>query len=86
MESAKAASPVRLTPTPAQPVYREERGITRYSNRIQGFAYGGAAALVVIIGLRSVYGRAIPSWIVISGLLLEACLLMMIAAVYYFTP
>jgi hypothetical protein len=86
MEQQKASAPARLQTLPRVASQSEERGITKYSNRIQGFAYGGAAALVVIIGLRSVYGRAIPSWIVISGLLLEATLLMMIAAVYYFTP
>ena len=85
MEQQKATAP-RLQTFPAAAARSEERGITKYANRIQGFAYGGAAALVVIIGLRSVYGRAIPSWVVISGLLLEATLLMMIAAVYYFTP
>ena len=84
MDTAKAA--VQLAPIPTHSSNREERAITKYANRIQGFAYGGAAALVVIIGLRSVYGRAIPSYVVISGLLLEATLLLMIAAVYYFTP
>jgi len=77
---------MRLTQATAPSYVQEERGIIKYSNRIQGFAYGGAAALIVIIGLRSVYGRAIPSWIVIGGLLLEATLLLMIAAVYYLTP
>ena len=85
MEPAKAAQ-ARFTTVPARPARSGESRIVKYSNRIQGFAYGGAAVLVVIIGLRSVYGRAIPSWIVISGLLLEACLLLMIAAVYYLTP
>ena len=84
MDTAKGA--VHLAPVLAQSTHREERAIVRYTNRIQGFAYGGAAALVVIIGLRSVYGRGIPSYVVISGLLLEATLLLMIAAVYYFTP
>ncbi len=86
MEPAKTAAQARFTPVPARSVPSAESGIVKYSNRIQGFAYGGAAVLVVIIGLRSVYGRAIPSWIVISGLLLEACLLLMIATVYYLTP
>jgi hypothetical protein len=86
MEPAKAAAQARLTPVPARPAGSGESRLVKYSNRIQGFAYGGAAVLVVIIGLRSVYGRAIPSWIVISGLLLEACLLLMIAAVYYLSP
>lgn len=86
MEHATGAASVRPTPVTSLPTHGEERGIVKYANRIQGFAYGGAAALVVIIGLRSVYGRAIPSWVVISGLCLEACLLLMIAAVYYFTP
>ena len=85
MEQARVAH-VRLNQTPAPVRARGERGIIKYANRIQGFAYGGAAVLVVIIGLRSVYGRAIPSWVVISGLLLEATLLLMIAAVYYLTP
>ncbi len=64
----------------------EAKGITRFSNKVQGLAYGGAAALVVIIGLRSIYGRQIPSWVVISALVLEAFLLLMIATVYYLTP
>ncbi len=64
----------------------EAKGITRFSNKVQGLAYGGAAALVVIIGLRSIYGRQIPSWVVISALVLEALLLLMIATVYYLTP
>jgi hypothetical protein len=84
MDAAKGA--IHLASAPTHSSNREERGITKYANRIQGFAYGGAAALVVIIGLRSVYGRAIPSSVVIGGLLLEASLLLMIAAVYYFTP
>lgn len=86
MEHATGAAAARPTKVTALANHPEERGIVRYANRIQGFAYGGAAALVVIIGLRSVYGRAIPSWVVIGGLCLEACLLLMIAAVYYFTP
>lgn len=64
----------------------ELKGIARFSNRVQGMAYGGAALLVVIIGLRSIYGRQIPSWVVISALALEALLLLMIATVYYLTP
>lgn len=64
----------------------EAKGIVRFSNKVQGLAYGGAAALVVIIGLRSIYGRQIPSWVVISALILEAFLLLMIATVYYLTP
>ncbi len=64
----------------------EARGIARFSNKVQGLAYGGAAALVVIVGLRSIYGRQIPSWVVISALVLEAFLLLMIATVYYLTP
>jgi len=81
-----AAGTTQVRPKPVALYNNEPHGIVKYSNRIQGFAYGGAAALVVIIGLRSVYGRAIPSWVVISGLCLEACLLMMIATVYYLTP
>ncbi len=64
----------------------EAKGIARFSNKVQGLAYGGAAALVVIVGLRSIYGRQIPSWVVISALVLEAFLLLMIATVYYLTP
>ena len=86
MDFAKLEGPIHLKQVSVQDHARRERGIVKYSNRVQGFAYGGAAALVVIIGLRSVYGRAIPSWIVIGGLLLEATLLLMIAAVYYLTP
>jgi len=86
METAKTPLHASIKPLLSHPVKSEENAITKYSNRIQGFAYGGAAVLVVIIGLRSVYGRAIPSWVVISGLLLEAVLLLLIAAVYYFTP
>lgn len=63
-----------------------QSGIVRYTNKVQGLAYGGASALVVIIGLRSIYGRQIPSWVVIGALALEAALLLMIAAVYYLTP
>jgi hypothetical protein len=86
MDHQKPRVFARVQALPSASFTKEEQGITKYANRIQGFAYGGAAILVVIIGLRSVYGRAIPSWIVISGLLLEATLLLMIAAVYYFTP
>ncbi len=61
-------------------------GIVKYTNRVQGLAYGGAAMLVVIIGLRALYGRQIPEQIVLGALGLEALLLLMIALVYYMTP
>lgn len=64
----------------------EPKGVARFSNRVQGLAYGGAAALVVIVGLRSIYGRQINEWFVIGALGLEACLLLMIAIVFYLTP
>ena len=68
--------------TQKQQTSREEpKGIVRFSNKVQGLAYGGAAALVVIVGLRSIYGRQIPSWVVIGALVLEAMLLLMIATV-----
>jgi hypothetical protein len=81
----------RVTPggqTPQHPpAFREEvKGIARYANKVQGLAYGGAAALVVIVGLRSIYGRQIPTPVVIGALVLEALLLIMIATVYYLTP
>ncbi len=85
METHKTVSGVQYAP-PVHNVRSEPNGIARFSNRVQGLAYGGAAALVVIIGLRSIYGRNIPTWLVIGALLLEACLLLMIAAVYYLTP
>ncbi len=62
------------------------KGTAKYANKVQGFAYGGAAFLVVIIGLRSIYGRNIPTWVVVTALGLEAFLLVLIATVYYFTP
>jgi hypothetical protein len=64
----------------------EVKGIVKYTNRVQGLAYGGAAMLVVIIGLRALYGRRIPEEIVLAALGLEAFLLLMIALVYYMTP
>ncbi len=64
----------------------ESKGIARFSNKVQGLAYGGAALLVLIIGLRSIYGRNIPPWVIISALCLEAFLLLLIAAVYFWTP
>jgi len=83
METQRVASGEKYSPSS----YRDEpKGIARFSNKVQGFAYGGAAGLVVIIGLRSIYGRHIPTWIVVTALLLEAFLLLMIATVYYLTP
>lgn len=70
----------------AQFTYNAPKGTAKYANKVQGFAYGGAAFLVVIIGLRSIYGRNIPTWVVVTALGLEAFLLILIATVYYFTP
>ena len=85
METHKTVPGAQYVP-PTHYMREEPKGIVRFTNRVQGLAYGGAAALVVIIGLRSIYGRNIPTWIVIGALLLEACLLLMIATVYYLTP
>ncbi len=85
MEIQRVMAGGQYTPQ-AQFTSDEPKGIARFSNKVQGLAYGGAAALVVIVGLRSIYGRQIPSWVVISALALEAFLLLMIATVYYLTP
>lgn len=85
METQRAIAGGQYSPQ-AQFTRDEPKGIVRFSNRVQGLAYGGASALVVIVGLRSIYGRQIPSWIVIGALVLEALLLLMIATVYYLTP
>jgi hypothetical protein len=81
METQRIAVPVQ-----AQFTQDEPKGIVKYTNRVQGLAYGGAAMLVVIIGLRALYGRQIPEQIVLGALGLEAFLLLMIALVYYLTP
>lgn len=85
METQRVVVGGQNTP-PISSTTNGRNGIARYTNRVQGLAYGGASALVVIIGLRSIYGRQIPSWVVISALALEAALLLMIAVVYYLTP
>jgi hypothetical protein len=80
----------RVTPPdntpPAQFTQDAPKGIVKYTNRVQGLAYGGAAMLVIIIGLRALYGRQVPEQVVLSALGLEAVLLLMIAFVYYMTP
>lgn len=85
METSQTMATDQHSPVPTGKA-NEAKGIARFSNKVQGLAYGGAAALVVIVGLRSIYGRQIPSWVVISALILEAFLLLMIATVYYLTP
>jgi hypothetical protein len=85
MEAQAVVTGGQYTPKP-RATGDEPKGIVRFSNKVQGLAYGGAAALVVIVGLRSIYGRNIPAWVVISALALEALLLLMIATVYYLTP
>jgi hypothetical protein len=59
----------------------------RYTNDVNGFAYMGAALLIVIIGLRGL--KIIPSLQptpVIFAISLEFCLLMILGITMYFTP
>jgi hypothetical protein len=52
---------------------------------INAFVYAGAALLLVIVGLNRT-GVMDQTWIIVSGVILEAVLLLVLFVVMYFTP
>jgi hypothetical protein len=61
--------------------------IPNYENNVQGFAYGGAALLIFIVGLRGLnyITKEEPLWIII-GLALEFCLICLLGTLIFFKP
>jgi hypothetical protein len=66
--------------------FMEDLIVPQWANNIQAFVYGGAALLIVIVGLRGFK----PDWVnfemVIAGISIEAVLLIVLAVVFFFTP
>lgn len=67
-------------------LYMTRHFAEKYSNNVQGFAYGGAAILIVVIGIRGL--KFIPPTqpsILLAAITLEFALLLMLAVTLFYT-
>ena len=67
-------------------LYMKRHFSEKYSNNVQGFAYGGAAILIVIIGIRGL--KFIPPTqpsILLAAITLEFAMLMLLAVTLFYT-
>lgn len=76
----------KLLVTKGLRLYMTRHFAERYSNNVQGFAYGGAAILIVIIGIRGL--KFIPPTqpsILLAAIALEFTMLLLLATTLFYT-